>query len=184
MDGDGGSSASSEAWALVGQERLAVCLAMSASVGRTVAGTSRQRLELVDAAIARAVGDVLPVREHEMAALVLALCDDRVRDACMVQADLAHTLAAQRLWTALVVGTPQPYRALPASMLTCTAYLLGDAQLARDSIGYALDVDPEDRLVLSSAPEGLVMPPDALRRAAEQTAAFARAHIQQGSTGA
>ncbi|HEX5116283.1 MAG TPA: DUF4192 family protein [Pseudonocardiaceae bacterium] len=144
-------------------------------------GTSRDRLDLVDAAVDRAVADVLPERDHDIAELVLALCDHQVRDASMVQPDLAHTLAAQRLWTALVLATPQPYRTLPASMSTYTAYLLGGAQLFRDSIGYTLDVDPDDRPGPPSAPVGLIMPPEIVRRAAERTAAHARARIQ-GST--
>jgi hypothetical protein len=177
---DGSASGSGwDAWASAGQERLGTSLAMVTGVGRAVVGTSRDRLDLVDAAIDQAVADVLPMREPDIAGLVLALCDDQVRDASMVQPDLAHTLAAQRLWSALVVATPQPYRALPASMLTYTAFLLGDAQLLRDAIGSALDIEPDDQPVPLCAPTGLLMPPAIVRRAAERTAADARARIQE-----
>jgi hypothetical protein len=155
---------------------------MLSGVHRVVTGTSRDRLDLVDAAVDRAVADVLPKREHDIAELVLALCDHQVRDASMIQVDLARTLAAQRLWSALVLATPQPYRALPACMSTYSAYLLGDVQLFRDSIGYALDIDPVDRPVPQSAPVGLIMPPEIVRRAVERTAARARARIQGSMT--
>lgn len=179
---DGATSGSGrdwwDAWAALGQARLGTSLAMVTGVGRGVTGSSRDRLDLVDAAIDQAVGDVVPVRDPDIAQLVLALCDDQVREASMVQPDLAHTLAAQRLWSALVAATPQPYRALPASMLTYTAFLLGDAQLVRDSIGYALDIKPDDRLAPPSTPADLIMPSEIMRRAAERTAARARARIQ------
>ena len=167
------------AWASVGYPRLGTCLTLVAANVPGTPETSRDRLDLVDAAIRRAAQGELPHRQQDVAELVLALCDHDVRDASLVQSDMAHTLAARQLWTALVRDTPQPDRAIPASLLACTAYLLGDGDLARYAIDSALDLPSARPRQAATHP---MVPPETVRRAAERTAATARHRIHAQPT--
>jgi hypothetical protein len=98
---------------------------------------SAQRFATVLAAVSRA-GCRLKVEltDEDVVALIGALSDRYVREACLRFDDLEDEAAAQRLWTALVRATPAPERADPACLLAITAYLRGNGVLA----GLALDV--------------------------------------------
>jgi hypothetical protein len=130
-----------------------------------------ERLTTVRAAIDSAVDEPPILTDEDVLVLIDALGDHRVRDACLIQDDEEHRLAAERLWTALVRATPSPERAEPASLLAFCTYLRGDGVLAGIALEQAEQADPGHRLaelLRESLRSGL--PPRQLRKACTNAA--------------
>lgn len=137
-----------------------------------------ERLRLVEGAIERAVAGDLPESDDEIVALAKALTDPAIRDACVVQPDPAHTAAAERLWTALVRGTPAPERAESACLLGFSAYSRGDGILAGIALAVAYEADPRHRLTdLLRGALWFAVPPDRVQAAGLRATAQARGEI-------
>jgi hypothetical protein len=122
-----------------------------------------------------AVGDVV-LSDSVVAEVASALCDHRVRDACLPWCTGSGAVAAERLWLALVRATPAPERAEPAALLALVAYLRGDGAMAGIALDAAQQACPEHSLsgLLRAALEG-GLPPEVLRTvAADAAAAVAR----------
>lgn len=104
-----------------------------------------------------------------------ALCDHRVRDACLPWCTGSGAATAESLWLALVRATPAPERAEPAALLALCAYLRGDGALAGVALDAALQACPQHSLsgLLRAALDGGISPA-LVRRAAEDAAAALR----------
>jgi Domain of unknown function (DUF4192) len=120
---------------------------------------------------AATAGDVV-LSDNIVAEVTSALCDHRVRDACLPWCTGPDAVVAERLWLALVRATPAPERAEPAALLALTAYLRGDGALASVALDAALQACPEHSLsgLLRAAMDG-GLPPEVLRRVAADAAA-------------
>jgi hypothetical protein len=120
---------------------------------------------------AAAAGEVA-LNDSVVAEVASALCDHRVRDACLPWCTGAGAAAAERLWLALVRATPAPESAEPAALLALTAYLRGDGALAGVALDAALNACPHHSLsgLLRAALDG-GLPPELLRGVAEDAAA-------------
>jgi Domain of unknown function (DUF4192) len=104
-----------------------------------------------------------------------ALCDHRVRDACLPWCTGSGAVAAERLWLALVRATPAPERAEPAALLALTAYLRGDGALASVALEAAMHACPDHSLSgLLRAALDAGMSPEILRSIAADAAAALR----------
>lgn len=116
-------------------------------------------------------GDVV-LDDRVVVEVASALCDHRVRDACLPWCIGSDAAGAERLWLALVRATPAPERAEPAALLALVAYLRGDGAMAGVALDAALDACPEHSLsnLLRAALDG-GLPPDALRTVAADAAA-------------
>ncbi len=124
---------------------------------------------------AAAEGD-LALSDSTIAEVASALCDHRVRDACLPWCSGSGAAAAERLWLALVRATPAPERAEPAALLALTAYVRGDGALAGVALDAALHACPQHSLSgLLRAALDTGLPPELLRSiAADAAAAVAR----------
>lgn len=139
-------------------------------------------LDLVDNAIELAIDGILPESDQHIIALAASLCDSSVRDACLLQPDLAHRDAAERLWTKLVQATPAPERAESACLLAYSAYQRGNGALTTIALDRALEADPAHRLSeLLSTAMTIGQPPSRMREVAERAAASAR-NLLRGQT--
>ncbi|MGH3997880.1 MAG: DUF4192 domain-containing protein, partial [Pseudonocardiaceae bacterium] len=120
---------------------------------------------------AAAAGDIL-LSDNTVAEVASALCDHRVRDACLPWCSGPGAVAAERLWLALVRATPAPERAEPAALLALVAYLRGDGALAGVALDAALEACPQHSLsgLLRAALDG-GLPPEVLRTIAVDAAA-------------
>ncbi len=120
---------------------------------------------------AAAAGDIL-LSDNTVAEIASALCDHRVRDACLPWCSGPGAVAAERLWLALVRATPAPERAEPAALLALVAYLRGDGALAGVALDAALEACPQHSLsgLLRAALDG-GLPPEVLRTIAADAAA-------------
>jgi hypothetical protein len=120
---------------------------------------------------AAAAGD-LTLSDSVVAEVASALCDHRVRDACLPWCSGPGADAAERLWLALVRATPAPERAEPAALLAFAAYLRGDGALAGVALDAALHACPQHSLsgLLRAALDG-GLPPELLRSVAADAAA-------------
>jgi hypothetical protein len=120
---------------------------------------------------AAAVGK-LELSDRTVAEVSSALCDHRVRDACLSWCVGTGAAAAEQLWLALVRATPAPQRAEPAALLALVAYLRGDGALAGLALDAALQACPDHSLsgLLRTALDG-GLPPDVLRTVAADAAA-------------
>ncbi len=138
---------------------------------RVVAQRLAQLAELHRAA---AAGDP-ELGDSIIAEVASALCDHRVRDACLPWCTGSGAVAAERLWLALVRATPAPERAEPAALLALTAYLRGDGALASVALDAALHACPHHSLsgLLRAALDG-GLPPELLRGVARDAAAALR----------
>jgi hypothetical protein len=120
---------------------------------------------------AAAAGD-LALSDSTVAEVASALCDHRVRDACLPWCTGPGAAAAERLWLSLVRATPAPERAEPAALLALAVYLRGDGALAGVALDVALDACPHHSLsgLLRAALDG-GLPPELLRSVAADAAA-------------
>jgi hypothetical protein len=123
---------------------------------------------------AATTGEVV-LTDSLIAEVASALCDHRVRDACLPWCCGPDAAAAERLWLALVRATPAPERAEPAALLALTAYLRGDGALAGVALDAAQQACPHHSLsvLLRAALDG-GLPPDLLRGVARDAAAALR----------
>ncbi|MGH3857808.1 MAG: DUF4192 domain-containing protein [Pseudonocardiaceae bacterium] len=119
-----------------------------------------------------AVAGDLALSDRTVAEVASALCDHRVRDACLPWCSGPDAADAERLWLALVRATPAPERAEPAALLALTAYLRGDGALAGVALDTALRACPQHSLsgLLRTALEA-GLPPELLRGVAADAAA-------------
>jgi hypothetical protein len=119
---------------------------------------------------AAAAGD-LALSDGVVAEVASALCDHRVRDACLPWCTGPGADAAEQLWLALVRATPAPERAEPAALLALTAYLRGDGALAGVALDAALHACPHHSLsgLLRAALDG-GLSPELLRSVAADAA--------------
>ncbi|MGH3695900.1 MAG: DUF4192 domain-containing protein [Pseudonocardiaceae bacterium] len=138
---------------------------------RVVAARLAQLAELHRAA---ATGDP-ELDDSIIAEVASALCDHRIRDACLPWCTGSGAVAAERLWLALVRVTPAPERAEPAALLALTAYLRGDGALASVALDAALHACPHHSLsgLLRAALDG-GLPPELLHEVARDAAAALR----------
>ncbi|MGH4011371.1 MAG: DUF4192 domain-containing protein [Pseudonocardiaceae bacterium] len=120
---------------------------------------------------AATAGDLV-LSDNTIAEMASALCDHRVRDACLPWCSGPDAVAAERLWLALVRATPAPERAEPAALLALVAYLRGDGALAGVALDAALQACPQHSLsgLLRAALDG-GLPPEVLRTVAADAAA-------------
>ncbi|MDQ4032693.1 MAG: DUF4192 domain-containing protein [Actinomycetota bacterium] len=120
---------------------------------------------------AAAAGDIA-LSDKTVTEVASALCDHRVRDACLPWCSGPGAVAAERLWLALVRATPEPERAEPAALLALVAYLRGDGALAGVALDAALQACPQHSLsgLLRAALDG-GLPPEVLRTVAADAAA-------------
>jgi hypothetical protein len=145
---------------------------------------SRRRLHLVEAAVNDVADGRFPQTDEDIVALVVALSDHIVRDACLALGDSRTQAAAERLWTNLVRSTPVPERAEPACLLAFAAYQRGDGVLAGIAIELALEADPSHRLSgLVHTALWLALTPDQLRGAASRAAAHSREQMTGPASG-
>lgn len=87
----------------------------------------------------------LSMSDAELADLALALCDVRIRDACLATArppTSARALAASNLWLALTRALPAPERAEAACLAGYAAYQRGEGPLAGIALETALEANP------------------------------------------
>jgi Domain of unknown function (DUF4192) len=120
---------------------------------------------------AASAGDLV-LSDSIVAEVASALCDHRVRDACLPWSSGPDAVAAERLWLALVRATPAPERAEPAALLALVAYLRGDGALASIALDTALQACPQHSLssLLRAALDG-GLSPELLRGVAADAAA-------------
>jgi hypothetical protein len=120
---------------------------------------------------AAAAGD-LALSDGVVAEVASALCDHRVRDACLPWCTGPGAAAAEQLWLALVRATPAPERAEPAALLALAAYLRGDGALAGVALDAAMQACPHHSLsgLLRAALDG-GLSPELLRSVAADAAA-------------
>ncbi len=113
-----------------------------------------------------------------------ALCDHRIRDACLGWSASDGAAAAEQLWLALVRATPVPHRCEPATLLALAAYLRGDGALAGMALQAALDACPDHCLagLLRSALDG-GLEPATLHSIATDAAADARSDLEESDLG-
>lgn len=156
------------------QRRAALLDAADAEHPLSARAVSRRLAMLTELHRTAAVGD--PEWSDEILADVAsALCDHRVRDACLPWCTGSGAPAAERLWMALVRATPAPERAEPAALLALTAYLRGDGALASVALEVALEACPHHSLsgLLRAALDG-GLPPELLRDVARDAAVALR----------
>jgi len=102
--------------------------------------------------------------DEDVVRLCLALADPLVRDAAFGSAYDARAEGAERLWTALVTGSPDPEAAESAVLLAHSALIRGDGALAGIALDRAQRAWPGHRLsamIRSALDAGLG--PDQLR---------------------
>lgn len=141
-----------------------------------------QRLALLrDLHRATARGELV-LSDRVVAEVASALCDHRVRDACLSWCTGTGAVAAEQLWLALVRATPAPERAEPAALLALTAYLRGDGALASVALETALLACPHHSLsgLLRAALDG-GLSPELLRSVAQDAAAAVRRSARRSS---
>ena len=80
--------------------------------------------------------------EEQIAWIIMAVSDIRVRDDAWARMDPEHRAAHLRLWTDLVRRAPGHYMPAPASLLAFTAWQSGEGALANIAIEHALAADP------------------------------------------
>lgn len=134
-----------------------------------------QRLARLAELYRAAAAGILELGDSTVAEVASALCDHRVRDACLPWCIGSGAAAAESLWLALVRATPAPERAEPAALLALSAYLRGDGAFAGVALDAALQACPQHSLsgLLRAALDGGISP-TLVRRAAEDAAAALR----------
>jgi hypothetical protein len=132
------------------------------------------------AAIRRAVRRCRPgagsaavrLSSREVASVLWALTDLRVRDRALGLALGAEAAAAEVLWTECTRRAPEPLGAAPATLLAVSAWLRGDGAMANIALDRALTSEPDYRLAGLLA-QGLAacMRPAELRATLRETVA-------------
>lgn len=147
------------------------------------ARTVKQRLARLRQLHEAAAAGELVLSDGVIAEVASALCDHRVRDACLPWCCGPGAVAAERLWLNLVQATPAPERAEPAALLALTAYLRGDGALAGVALEAAQQACPHHSLsaLLRAALDG-GLPPELLRGVARDAAAALRRRQRKSRT--
>ncbi len=153
-------------------QRRAVLLDAADADHPMSSGLIARRFALLDELYRAAATDEVVLSDNMVADVASALCDHRVRDACLPWCSGPGAVAAERLWLALVRATPAPERAEPAALLALVAYLRGDGALAGVALDAALHACPQHSLsgLLRAALDG-GLPPEVLRTVAADAAA-------------
>lgn len=122
--------------------------------------TVRKRRALLTRLHSDTAAGILRLDDRTVVEAASALCDHRVRDACLGWSAGEGAAAAEQLWLALIRATPAPQRSEPATLLGLAAYLRGDGALAGLALQAALDACPEHCLagLLRSALDGGLEP--------------------------
>ncbi|MGH3824061.1 MAG: DUF4192 domain-containing protein [Pseudonocardiaceae bacterium] len=156
------------------RRRAALLDAVDAEHPMSARAVGQRLATLTELYRAAAAGDP-ELSDSIIAEVASALCDHRVRDACLPWCMESGAPAAERLWLALVRATPAPERAEPAALLALTAYLRGDGALASVALEAALEACPHHSLsaLLRAALDG-GLPPELLRGVARDAAAALR----------
>lgn len=139
------------------------------------AETRARRFAQLEELYQEAAAGPVELSDRTVSEVASALCDHRVRDACLPWCIGAQAVAAERLWLALVRATPAPERAESAALLALAAYLRGDGALAGLAVDTALQANPEHSLsglLRAALEEGL--PPELLRTVTGDAAAALR----------
>lgn len=146
--------------------------------------TVRQRRALLERLHDDAAAGALRLDDRTIVDAASALCDHRIRDACLGWSAGGGAAAAEQLWLALVRATPAPQRSEPATLLGLAAYLRGDGALAGLALQAALDAYPEHGLagLLRTALDG-GLEPAALHSIAADAAADARSGLDDAGPG-
>jgi hypothetical protein len=119
---------------------------------------------LVRDAVRAATDGQLPGTDEHIATLAVALSDPRTRDHGTGYALGDQAGAAERLWTALVRGTPPPHRANPAILLALSAYLRGNGALATLALHTGGQAQPGNSMIrLLHTPIAVGLPPQSIR---------------------
>lgn len=156
------------------RRRVALLRAADAEHPMGAAVRAQRLTRLAELRRQAAAGDI-ELSDGTVAEVASALCDHRVRDACLSWCTGPGAVAAERLWLALVRATPAPQRAEPAALLALVAYLRGDGALAGLAVEDALRACPEHSLsgLLRAALNG-GLPPEVLRTVVADAAAALR----------
>ena len=103
----------------------------------------------VEAALAARLGpQPAALDDDDVAQLLAALLDIRIRDAATEWVDGDRGRAAMSLWAELVRRAPAPYDVAPATLLANASWRAGDGAFARIAVERALTSDPTYRLAL------------------------------------
>ncbi|RZU32342.1 DUF4192 domain-containing protein [Blastococcus saxobsidens] len=113
-----------------------------------------------------------PLSDDDVAWVVWALRDTRVRDRALGLALGADAAAAEALWTECTRRAPAPLDAAPATLLAVSVWLRGDGAMAGIALDRALDGDPDHGLarLLARGLAACLIPAD-LRELIEQAVA-------------
>jgi hypothetical protein len=153
-------------------QRRAVLLEAADAEHPLSAGLVRRRIARLRDLHRAAAAGTLHLSDSVVAEVGSALCDHRVRDACLPWCSGRGAAAAEQLWLALVRATPAPERAEPAALLAFTAYLRGNGALAGAALDVAGQACPEHSLSgLLRAALDAALPPHLLRQIAADAAA-------------
>lgn len=137
-------------------------------------------LRTVRTAVELATQDEVSLTDEDVVALVDALSDEHIRDYCLGYVETDEVLAAERLWAALVRGTPAPECATPAGLLAFSAYARGDGVYAGIALEFGEAADPGNELVrILRGSLNVGLPPKAVRRAAVQAGRRARTALRE-----
>ncbi len=107
---------------------------------------AQRDLAAVLAAVGAAGESRLVLGDEEVVRLAVALCDPRVRDACLALCLGEQAAAAEQLWTALCRQTPDPEAAEPATLLAVAAIMRGNGGLVNVALERAQRAWPGHRL--------------------------------------
>lgn len=107
---------------------------------------ARRDLAAVRAALAESSAGRLVLGDDDVVRLAVALSDSAVRDACAIFCVGEQAAAAEQLWTALTVATPDPEAAEPATLLAFCALVRGNGALATVALERAQRAWPGHRL--------------------------------------
>jgi hypothetical protein len=113
-----------------------------------------------------------PLSDRDVARVLWALADIRVRDRALTLAVGDDAPAAEILWTECTRRGPAPLDAAPATLLAVSAWLRGDGAMANVALERALDSRPTYSFAQLLA-QGLTacLPPAQLREMIAATAA-------------
>lgn len=115
-------------------------------------GPERWRRRIVEE-IARTVdqqsaGEPGRLPDEQVARFLVALRDERVRDACCDWVEGTRGEGALALWRYLATRAAPPYDVTPLALVAWSAWHTGAGPLARIAVHRTLDRDPECRLAL------------------------------------
>ncbi|SNS82071.1 protein of unknown function [Geodermatophilus pulveris] len=109
-------------------------------------GEARRSWDAVLAALRRCGPGGRPLPDRQVAGVLWALADVRVRDRALGLALGEDAPAAELLWTECTRRAPAPLDAAPATLLAVSAWLRGDGAMAGIALQRALDSRPAYRL--------------------------------------